>query len=220
MIVSGVAAATLDYLHHNIVRWVVHRDIKTSNVMLDEEFSAWLGDFGLVQVVQCSSGKLHYSTEMGVADTKGYMAPKCYFTGHAVPKMDMYAFGEFAMEVACSRRSMSYVVDFEDDDNDISAGKIIVGEEMHSTWKRRIRKEMKSGATGNRPRPPVTNEDPNLGNTLELDCGGAEPTLRTGKHPRPRSVASDEDRRSSGIAGDEEELLTDLEFGTGTSASR
>ncbi|XP_074561923.1 putative L-type lectin-domain containing receptor kinase S.5 [Curcuma longa] len=119
-IVAGVAAA-LDYLHHGSVRRVVHRDVKASNVMLDEEFDARLGDFGLARAVERGGGKSHYSTA-GVAGTRGYMAPECYFTGRAAPETDVYAFGVFAMEVACGRRPGSYVVVVHDDDDDDDGG--------------------------------------------------------------------------------------------------
>lgn len=114
-IIAGVAAA-LDYLHHGSVRRVVHRDVKASNVMLDEEFDARLGDFGLARAVERGGGKSHYSTA-GVAGTRGYMAPECYFTGRAAPETDVYAFGVFAMEVACGRRPGSYVVVEDDGDS-------------------------------------------------------------------------------------------------------
>ncbi|KAG6504064.1 probable L-type lectin-domain containing receptor kinase S.5 [Zingiber officinale] len=117
-IVAGVAAA-LDYLHHGSVKRVVHRDVKASNVMLDEEFDARLGDFGLARAVERGGGKSHYSTA-GVAGTRGYMAPECYFTGRAAPETDVYAFGVFAMEVACGRRPGSQVVVVEDDDDGFS----------------------------------------------------------------------------------------------------
>ncbi|RWW03446.1 hypothetical protein GW17_00033397 [Ensete ventricosum] len=100
-IISGVASA-LDYLHHGSIRRVLHRDVKASNVMLDDEYNARLGDFGLARAIE-RDDKSHYST-IAVAGTRGYMAPECYFTDRASPETDVYAFGVFAMEVACGRR--------------------------------------------------------------------------------------------------------------------
>ncbi|CAD5193734.1 unnamed protein product [Musa acuminata subsp. malaccensis] len=100
-IISGVASA-LDYLHHGSIKRVLHRDIKASNVMLDDEYNARLGDFGLARAIE-RDDKSHHSTT-AVAGTRGYMAPECYFTGRASPETDVYAFGVFAMEVACGRR--------------------------------------------------------------------------------------------------------------------
>ncbi|RRT60812.1 hypothetical protein B296_00010425 [Ensete ventricosum] len=100
-IISGVASA-LDYLHHGSIRRVLHRDVKASNVMLDDEYNARLGDFGLARAIE-RDDKSHYST-IAVAGTRGYMAPECYFTDRASPETDVYAFGVFTMEVACGRR--------------------------------------------------------------------------------------------------------------------
>ncbi|WOK98842.1 putative L-type lectin-domain containing receptor kinase S.5 [Canna indica] len=105
-IICGVASA-LDYLHHGGIKRVLHRDIKASNVMLDDEYNARLGDFGLARAMEHDS-KSHHST-VAVAGTRGYMAPECYFTGRASPETDVYAFGVFAMEVACGRKPGNYV---------------------------------------------------------------------------------------------------------------
>ncbi|OVA03157.1 Protein kinase domain [Macleaya cordata] len=100
-IIYGVASA-LDYLHDGCEKRVLHRDVKASNVMLDAEFNARLGDFGLARTVQ-HDGETHHSTK-GIAGTPGYMAPECFHTGRASAETDVYGFGVFVMEVACGRR--------------------------------------------------------------------------------------------------------------------
>ncbi|OMO63682.1 hypothetical protein CCACVL1_22355 [Corchorus capsularis] len=70
-IICGVARA-LDYLHNGCEKRVIHRDIKASNIMLDSEFNARLGDFGLARTIQMKE-KTHHSTKE-IAGTPGYMA--------------------------------------------------------------------------------------------------------------------------------------------------
>ncbi len=97
-ILSGVAAA-LAYLHEEWQQCVLHRDIKPSNVMLDAEFNAHLGDFGLARLVDHQ--KVEKTTMM--AGTLGYMAPEIPYTGKATKETDVYSFGVLVLEVVCGR---------------------------------------------------------------------------------------------------------------------
>jgi interleukin-1 receptor-associated kinase 1 len=105
-IICGVASA-LDYLHHGSSKRILHRDVKASNVMLDEDYNARLGDFGLARVIQ-HDGVTHHSTQ-AVAGTRGYMAYESFFTGRASLDTDVYAFGVFIMEVVSGRSPSSSV---------------------------------------------------------------------------------------------------------------
>ncbi|KAF8396077.1 hypothetical protein HHK36_017689 [Tetracentron sinense] len=100
-IICGVASA-LDYLHNGCEKRVLHCDVKSSNMMLDSEFNARSGDFGLARTVQ-HNGDTHHSTKE-IAGTPGYMAPECFHTGIASLEADVYGFGVFTLEVACGRR--------------------------------------------------------------------------------------------------------------------
>ncbi|KAJ8448530.1 hypothetical protein Cgig2_012174 [Carnegiea gigantea] len=100
-IVCGVAQA-LDYLHNDCSRRVLHRDIKASNIMLDSEFNARLGDFGLARMFKLSE-KTHHSTKE-IAGTPGYMAPEIFLTGRTTAETDVFAFGVFTLVVACGRK--------------------------------------------------------------------------------------------------------------------
>ncbi|KAF8396046.1 hypothetical protein HHK36_017658 [Tetracentron sinense] len=110
-IICGVASA-LDYLHNGCEKRVLHRDVKSSNIMLDSEFNARLGDFGLARIVQ-QNGKTHHSTNV-IAGTPGYMAPECIFTGIASVETDVYGFGVFILEVSSGRKpgNNSNIVDW------------------------------------------------------------------------------------------------------------
>ncbi|KAJ0600303.1 putative protein kinase RLK-Pelle-L-LEC family [Helianthus annuus] len=102
-IVQGLASALL-YLHEEWEQCVLHRDIKSSNVMLDLSFNAKLGDFGLAKLVDHEKGS---QTTM-LAGTLGYMAPECVITGKASKESDVFSFGVVALEIACGRKPMEF----------------------------------------------------------------------------------------------------------------
>jgi serine/threonine protein kinase len=99
-IALGLASA-LHYLHEDAEQCVLHRDIKSANVMLDNGFSTKLGDFGIAKLVD---PRLRTRTT-GVAGTYGYMAPEYAFQGRASKESDMFSFGVVALEIACGRQT-------------------------------------------------------------------------------------------------------------------
>ncbi|KAI3961299.1 hypothetical protein MKX01_007013 [Papaver californicum] len=105
-IALGLASA-LSYLHEDWEQCVLHRDIKTSNVMLDSNFNAKLGDFGLARLVDHANG----SKTTAVAGTRGYLAPECFKTRKSSKQSDVYSFGIVALEIACGRQP--YEADIE-----------------------------------------------------------------------------------------------------------
>ncbi|XP_052306025.1 L-type lectin-domain containing receptor kinase IX.1-like isoform X1 [Populus trichocarpa] len=108
-IVQGLASGLL-YLHEEWEQCVVHRDIKSSNIMLDSEFNAKLGDFGLARLVDHGKG----SQTTVLAGTMGYMAPECAMTGKASRESDVYSFGIVALEIACGRKPINPKASNED----------------------------------------------------------------------------------------------------------
>ncbi|KAL7199694.1 hypothetical protein ACSBR2_021903 [Camellia fascicularis] len=104
-IAQGLASALL-YLHEGWEQCVVHRDVKSSNMMLDSNFNVKLGDFGLARFVD--HGKDVQTTNM--AGTRGYMAPEYLFTGKASKESDVYSFGIVALEIACGRKPFDWKV--------------------------------------------------------------------------------------------------------------
>ncbi|XP_057779081.1 L-type lectin-domain containing receptor kinase VIII.1-like [Salvia miltiorrhiza] len=98
-ILLGVASA-LSYLHQECESQVIHRDIKSSNIMLDEGFNARLGDFGLARQIEHDK-----SPDATVAaGTMGYLAPEYLLTGRATDKTDVFSYGAVVLEVASGRR--------------------------------------------------------------------------------------------------------------------
>ncbi|KAJ0592689.1 putative protein kinase RLK-Pelle-L-LEC family [Helianthus annuus] len=102
-IAHGLASALL-YLHEEWEQCVLHRDIKSSNVMLDLNFNAKLGDFGLAKLVDHEKDA---QTTM-LAGTLGYMAPECIVTGKPTKESDVFSFGIVALEIACGRSAIDY----------------------------------------------------------------------------------------------------------------
>ncbi|BFG29152.1 hypothetical protein CerSpe_154260 [Prunus speciosa] len=98
-IVQGLASGLL-YLHEEGEHTLLHGNIKSSNVMLDSNFNAKLGDFGLARLVD--HGKQSQTTIL--AGTMGYMAPDYLNTGKASKESDVYSFGVVALEIACGRK--------------------------------------------------------------------------------------------------------------------
>ncbi|XP_066333942.1 L-type lectin-domain containing receptor kinase SIT2-like [Miscanthus floridulus] len=100
-IVRDVAAGLL-YLHEGWEQVVVHRDIKSANVLLDADMNGKHGDFGLARLHDHGSD----SRTTHVIGTLGYLAPEMIKTGKATPSADVFAFGAFLLEVVCGRRPM------------------------------------------------------------------------------------------------------------------
>ena len=99
-IALGLASA-LHYLHEEVENCVLHRDIKSANVLLDADFNTKLGDFGVAELMDPQL-KIHST---GVVGTYGYLAPEYVNEGKASKASDVFSFGVVALELACGRRT-------------------------------------------------------------------------------------------------------------------
>ncbi|XVE80927.1 hypothetical protein DITRI_Ditri15bG0020700 [Diplodiscus trichospermus] len=105
------AARGLEFLHtgnHSII----HRDIKTSNILLDQNWAAKISDFGLARLVPTSllESDGHVTTDF-IAGTMGYMAPEYVMTGQLSKKSDVYSFGVVLFEVLCARKRRDIILE-------------------------------------------------------------------------------------------------------------
>ncbi|XP_074566108.1 L-type lectin-domain containing receptor kinase IV.2-like [Curcuma longa] len=94
----------LVYLHEDWEQVVVHRDIKSSNVLLDVELNGRLGDFGLARLYE--HGKNPHTTH--IVGTVGYISPELSHTGKATTGSDVFAYGILLFEVASGRRPIEH----------------------------------------------------------------------------------------------------------------
>ncbi|KAM7252320.1 hypothetical protein ACFE04_024203 [Oxalis oulophora] len=98
------AAQGLAYLHHDCVPAIVHRDVKSNNILLDEEMKPRVADFGLAKTLKRDVGCVEAGGMSRVAGSYGYIAPEYAYTLKVTEKSDVYSFGVVLLEVISGKR--------------------------------------------------------------------------------------------------------------------
>jgi len=96
------SAQGLAYLHHDCSPLIIHRDVKSSNILLDKDFEPHLADFGIAKSL-CPS-KTHTSTY--IMGTIGYIDPEYARTSHLTEKSDVYSYGIVLLELLTGRKAV------------------------------------------------------------------------------------------------------------------
>ncbi|KAM7497313.1 hypothetical protein LguiA_021727 [Lonicera macranthoides] len=105
-IAFGIARGLL-YLHEECTTQIIHCDIKSHNVLLDECYNAKISDFGLAKLLMVDQSRILTA----IRGTKGYVAPEWFRNTPVTVKVDVYSFGVLLLEIVSCRKTLEYLGD-------------------------------------------------------------------------------------------------------------
>lgn len=108
-IITGVVRGLL-YLHEEAPVRIIHRDIKASNILLDEQLNPKISDFGLARLFPGDDTHLH---TFRISGTHGYMAPEYAMHGYLSVKTDVFSFGVLLLEIVSGRKNLDRLLGSE-----------------------------------------------------------------------------------------------------------
>lgn len=191
------AARGLTYLHEGMDFQIIFRDLKTSNILLDEHWNAKLSDFGLAREGP-AEGRSHVST--AVVGTAGYAAPEYMLTGRLTSKSDIWSYGVVLYELITGRRPLDrnlpkgeqklleWVKHYITDSKKFP---IIIDPKLAGHCS--VKSAMKVAAVANRCLVRQPKSRPKMSEVLEMIQAIVENTATGSPRTSPRNYTSDKD---------------------------
>lgn len=100
------AARGLEYIHEHTKPTYIHRDVKSSNILIDNNLHAKVADFGLTKLTESGIGSLSMTMPTRLVGTFGYMSPEYARFGDVSPEVDVYSFGVVLFEIISAKEAI------------------------------------------------------------------------------------------------------------------